>query len=342
MPRTVSDFDTSYAALAPRQPRAQRDGGAHQEEDCMPTMKPVSALELCEAVRAGRPLDPARLNRILRLEPTQGLLEVQAATPWLAIAAELRPGDARARVRTTMPTVGESIERNAAGPDGTPAVAHVACMALVTPEGELRRVSRERDAELFSLCVGGQGLLGTIYSITLRIVTLARTVERASAPEEMTLQPGRAAHTLELLLPPGALGDFMKDLDARCNDWRTPLQSVAVRRTAAEEDTFLRWARRDYAEVKLGLVKVKGLGAAVRAAQLRRELIDAAIAAGGSFQIACTGDATREQVRTCYPELEEFVAHKRRFDPNERLVNGWYLHQRSLLARELCDVRFAN
>lgn len=305
-------------------------------------MKPVSAIELCDAVRSGKTLPGAGLNRILRLDTVHGLLEVQAATPWQAIAAELRPGDARARVRTTMPTVGESIERNAAGPDGTPAVAHVACMALVTPEGELRRVSRERDAELFALAVGGQGLMGTIYSITLRLATLARAVERASDPEERTLHPERARCALALLLPPSTLGDFTKDLEARCNDRRTPLQSVAVRQTVQEEDTFLRWARRDYAELKLGFVPASGLGAAVRAAQLRRELIDAAIALGGSFHIACTPDATRTQLQACYPQLEEFIAHKRRFDPNERLVNGWYLHQRAVLAREACEVRFSS
>ncbi|HZD20060.1 MAG TPA: hypothetical protein VE325_05255 [Burkholderiales bacterium] len=305
-------------------------------------MKPLSAIELCDAVRMGRMPERARLNRILGLDATHGLLEVQAATPWFAIAGELRPGDARARVRTTMPTVGQSIERNAAGPDGTPAVAHVACIALVTPEGELRRVSRDRDAELFALTVGGQGLFGTIYSITLRIGSLARAVERASAPEEIVLQPRRGRYPLELLLPPSVLGDFMKDVDRRCNDRRTALQSVTVRHTAAEDDTFLRWARRDYAEVTLGLVEVNGLGAAVRATQLRHELIDAAIAAGGSFQIACSADATRDQVRACYPQLEEFIAHKKRFDPNERLVNSWYLRQRSLLAREACNVRFAH
>lgn len=305
-------------------------------------MKPVSAMELCEAARTGKTVEPACLNRILRLDAAHGLLEVQAATPWLAIAGELRPGDARARVRTTMPTVGESIERNAAGPDGTPAVAHVASMALVTPEGELRRVSRDRDAELFALTVGGQGLFGTIYSITLRVGTLARAVERASVPEELRLQPQCAGRTLALLLPPSVLPDFVKQVNERCNDWRTPLQSVAVRPTAQEDETFLRWAHRDYAEVKLGFVHVHGLGAAVRATQLRHELIDAAIAAGGSFQIAFTADATREQVRACYPQLEEFIAHKRRFDPHERRVNAWYFHHRSLLARSACDVRFAN
>jgi FAD/FMN-containing dehydrogenase len=305
--------------------------------------KPISALELCEAMRNGSPVDPGRLNRILRLDAVNGLLEVQGATPWHAIAAELRPGDERAKVRTTMPTVGESIARNAAGPDGAPAVGHVASLALVTAEGDLRRLSRHRDAELFGLVVGGQGLFGMIYSVTLRIGTLARAVERAATSEEMVLRPhARVGHALELLLPPGALDEFMTETDTRCNDWRIPLRGVAVRRTLPEEDTYLRWAQRDYAEVKLSFAEVCGLGAAVRATQLRRELIDAALRAGGSFQIASTADATREQTQACYPQLSGFLAQKRRFDPNERLLNGWYVHQRNLLVRSSCEVRWAN
>jgi FAD/FMN-containing dehydrogenase len=303
------------------------------------TTTPLSALELRDAMRQGRTFDASRLNRILGLDAAHGLLEVQAATPWHAIAAELRPGDARAAVRTTMPTVGESIERNAAGPDGMPAVGHVASLALVMPDGELRRVSRNRDAELFALAVGGHGLFGTIYSITLRIASLAGSVERAAHPEELTLCPGgKARHAVELLLPPSAVDAFMQQADERCSDWRIPLHSVALRRTLAEEDSFLRWARRDYAEVRLAFAEPAGLGASVRGAQLRRELIDAAIAAGGSFQIASTTEATREQTEACYPQLAEFLAKKGRFDPRGRLANDWYERQRGLLSRPECPV----
>jgi FAD/FMN-containing dehydrogenase len=309
----------------------------------MPASKPISAHELCEAVRNGALPDRAELNRILRLDTAQGMLEVQAQTPWHAIAAELRPGDVRARVRTTMPTVGESIARNAAGPDGTPAVAHVAAITLVSPEGELRRINRQRDAELFSLTVGGHGLFGTIYSVTLRLDTLARAVERAKDRQETALERRRSLATpLELLLPPEALEPFMKESGTRCSDWRMPLCNVAVRETAAEADTFLRWARRPYAEVALTFAGTHTLGDEVRSAQLRRELIDAAIKTGGSFQISSTRDATLEQTRACYPELAEFLAHKRRFDPNERLSSDWYAHQRRVLAFEPCEVRWTS
>jgi FAD/FMN-containing dehydrogenase len=303
---------------------------------------PMSALELCDAIRSGKPFEAARLNRILGLDAVRGLLEVQAATPWHAIAAELRPGDERAKVRTTMATVGESLERNAAGPDGMPAVSHVSSLTVVTPDGELRRVSRERNRDLFALVVGGYGLFGPVYSITLRIATLARAVERATRPQELILQKCRANRTLELLIPPESLDRFVAETDTRCSDWRIPLQSVGIRQTAREEDSYLRWARRDFAEVKLALAEPVGLGAKVRGAQLRHELIDAAIEGGGSFHIACTADATREQTEACYPQLRSFLAQKRRFDPHERLVNAWYLRQREVLHGKPCEVRFAN
>ena len=304
---------------------------------------PLSALELREAVRSGQPIDTSRLNRILGIDAQRGLLEVQAATPWQSIAAEMRPGDSRANVPTTMPTVGESIARNAAGPDGSPAVNHVASLTLVMADGELRRVSRHRDPELFALAIGGQGLFGTMYSITLSIPSLARAVEKQDAPKIVKLQPElRSQQVLDLLLPPEAVDAFVTETDERCRDWRVPLQSVSVRNTVGEDETYLRWAQRDYSDLRLHIVQPRGLGGAVRTAQLRRELIDTAIAAGGSFPIASTPDATREQTEACYPQLKAFLAEKRRFDPHERVVNAWYLHQRDLLKRESVDVRWSN
>ena len=309
----------------------------------MPTTIPLSAAELRQAVRENRPPDTSRLNRILCIDAQRGLLEVQAATPWKTIAAALRPGDERANVRTTMPTVGESIARNAAGPDGTPAVNHVASLTLVMPDGDLRRVSRQREPELFALAIGGQGLFGIMYSVTLEIPSLASAVEKQGAPQVLRLQPPvRAEQTLELLVPPEAVDAFIRETDERCSDWRVPLQSVTVRNTLGEGETYLRWAQREYRELRLSIPRLRGLGAAVRTAQLRQELIDAAIGAGGSFPIASTPDATLGQTQSCYPQLKAFLAEKRRFDPHERVVNAWYLHQRDLLRREKVEVRWSN
>jgi len=293
-----------------------------------PLSRPLSAAELCDAMRRAGAFDASRLDRILRVDEDRGLVEVQASATWRSLAARLRPGDAQAgAARTTLPTVGESIAWNAAGPDGRPAVTHVESLALVTPEGELRRVSRLANAELFALAVGGQGLFGTPYSVTLRIESLARAVTEA-----VPAQPGTRADALRLLVPPAALARFLAAARERCGEWRVAIEAEAVRATRGEQETFLRWARRDFAEVALQLARHGTLGASLKAMQLRRELIDAAIAAGGAFHIACTPEATRVQTEACYPQLRRFLAEKRRFDRDDRLVNAWYLRQRSLLA----------
>ena len=53
---------------------------------------PLSAHELRDAIRHGQSVDTARLDRILRAED-RGVIELQAATPWRAIAGLLHLGD---------------------------------------------------------------------------------------------------------------------------------------------------------------------------------------------------------------------------------------------------------
>ena len=303
---------------------------------------PLSAYELRDAVRTGQKVDVSRLDRILRPEDSRGVIELQAGVTWKAVANLLRPGDGEseaASLRATMRTIGESIASNTAGPDGLPVVAHVESLTMITPEGELRRIDRLANGSLFSLVVGGHGLFGTLYSATLRVNSLVRSADdtiRSQAPGA----GASAADTLQLLIPPQALERFVSEAQARCADWRVGIEAVNTRNTLREEETFLRWARRSYTEVGLRLAGLSTIGGAVRATQLRRELVDAAISAGGSFSIARTVDATRAQVEACYPELPSFLAEKRRIDPNEKLINAWYLHYRSLLGRGSCETRW--
>lgn len=302
---------------------------------------PLSARELSAAIREERAYDAARLDRVLSVDEERGLVEVQACTAWKSIAAALRPGDARAaRTPTVMATVGDSVSCNTAGPDGRPAVTHVESMVLITPRGELVRASRSVNRELFALVAGGHGLFGALYSITLQLASLARAVSQSS---DKVFSPGiESSRSLELLLPPEALERFLLEVHERCAQWRLPLAGADVRRTSEERDSFLCWARREYAAVVLHIAEPRALGTAVRATQLARELIAAAIARGGSFPIYGTPEATREQVEACYPQLPGFLAEKRRIDPAERWTNPWYRHYRSLFSRRSCAVRWSS
>src|SRR3954452_8190488 len=91
---------------------------------------PLSAFELRDAVRQSRRFDPVRLDRVLRLDASAGLVEVQASATWASLAAHLRPGSPEAaEAWSGLGTIGESIATNAAGPDGRPVVAHIESLA---------------------------------------------------------------------------------------------------------------------------------------------------------------------------------------------------------------------
>jgi hypothetical protein len=147
---------------------------------------------------------------------------------------------------------------------------------------------------------------------------------------------------LRLLVPPDKVDAFLREARLRCTEWRLALAGVKLRRTVEEADSFLRWARREYAALTLYLAQPPVLGVAVRTRQLRHSLIDAAIEHGGSFPVSCTREATRTQVEACYPQLRAFLAEKRRIDPAEKLTNPWYRHYTNLLSDNACQVRWAS
>jgi hypothetical protein len=237
--------------------------------------------------------------------------------------------------------IGESVAANAPGPDGRPAVEHIEALTLVTADGELRRISRSSDAELFNLAIGGQGLFGALYSVTLRLESLARAASNAFPSAALLLRAGaRPTTRVEVLVPPERLESFLEETRSRCTEWRVAVEAVEVRRTFPEAETLLRWARCEYAAVALTLATPAALGGSVRITQLCRELIDSSIAHGGSFPIATNRCATRFQAEACYPELRRFLAEKRRLDPAEKLTNDWYRHYRALLRSDPCEVRW--
>jgi hypothetical protein len=303
---------------------------------------PLSAHELRDAVREARRFDPARLDRVLRHDARLDHVEVQASASWASLSSHLHPhAEQSPGFWPEAATIGATVAANAAGHDGRPVVAHVEALALVTADGELRRISRHANSELFKLTVGGQGLFGVPYSITLRCESLSRAASASDAPAMLALPSAKAsARPLELLLPPPGLPRFLDEARELCAEWRTAIKTVSVRHTQAEGETVLRWARREYAATTLVLEELATIGGSVRVTQLHRALIDKAILHGGSFAIACTREATREQTETCYPELKQILAEKRRMDPAEKLANDWYRHYRSLLGRDACAVRW--
>ena len=126
-------------------------------------------------------LDTRGLDRVLSFDRERGLLEVEAGAQWPALLAYLHReqagwGIAQKQTGADRLSLGGAISANAHGRGLSmrPIVADVEELTLVDAEGEVRRCSRAESAELFSLVCGGYGLLGVVYSATLRLVPLQK------------------------------------------------------------------------------------------------------------------------------------------------------------------------
>ena len=314
-----------------------------------PTVRVRSADDLRNALRHARAnslrLDGSGMDRVLQLDDKRRLVEVQAATSWAELARYLASRKIAIDAFARMPgTVGEAAAQTAAGPDGLPVVAHIAAITMFTPDGELRRADRHAYPELFRLALGGNGVIGVIYSVTLSIDALLRSAAAAEAPVQLCIDEAGAAQSpacsIECLLPPAALDAFLKDVRQLADERRIALHGIAVRRYLAEAETGLRWATREWAGVEVRFGMKTTLGAAVAAAEVRRAILNAALEHGGSFPIRDLRDATRRQLEACYPMIGAFLADKRRGDPADRLQNAWYRGLVATMRGEPCAVRW--
>ena len=307
-----------------------------------PSTVPVrSADELRRALRTAREhalhLDLSGLNRMLRLDAQRRLVELQAAASWSEVAAYLgeqvlAPAAAGLAGNLTG-SVGEAVSENAPGPDGTPISSHVEAITLVTAEGDVRRADRHANSDLFALAIGGHDLIGLLYSVTLRIDSLSRAVNRAEPP--VVLETDHAAHptgvarNVAFLVAPERLDAVLACSRALAAERRMRLERVSVRRLQPEHETFLRWATREWAEVSVRYSMRPTLGACAHATEIERLLLDTVVANGGSFRIGAAPHPSVEQLERCYPKLGAFIAAKKRYDPAERLQNAWYRRVRA-------------
>src|SRR5262249_32571240 len=103
-----------------------------------------------------------------------------------------------------------------------------------------------------------------------------------------------------------------------------------VRLIERDDETFLAWARDRYACVIFNL-HVEHTPPAIEApAPPLRDLIDLGLQHGGSYYLTYHRWARKDQVERCYPQFAEFLALKRRHDPDEIFQSNWYRHYRTM------------
>jgi FAD/FMN-containing dehydrogenase len=399
-------------------------------------------------------VDTQPLGGVLAFDRDRGIIDVQAGIQWPALLAFLADQDGPAptwsiRQKQTGAdrlSLGGALAANVHGRGLTlkPIVDDVESFILVDAFGEVHECSREENAELFRLAIGGYGLVGIIYSVRLRLAprwlyervveiieieglieafddriqsgflygdfqfaidpddpsflrrgvfSCYRPVDSATPIPEgqrvLTTDEWRkllyfahvdkakawelySAHYLatsgqlylsdshqfgdyvddyhrwldsltgaadratemitEVYVPRHRLADFMSEVAEDFRGTRVDVVYGTIRLIERDDVTFLPWARDRWACVIFNLHTVHtptGLESAVETFQ---RLIDMAIARGGTYFLTYHRWARPDQVETCYPEFRDFLASKKRYDPDERFQSDWYRHYAALLA----------
>lgn len=136
----------------------------------------------------------------------------------------------------------------------------------------------------------------------------------------------------EIYVPRPALRDFLEGVRADVLEHRMNLIYGTVRLIERDGDAFLAWAREPWACTIFNLHTAHDAEALAVTADHFRRLIDRGREHGGSYFLTYHRWAAREQVLACYPQLPEFLALKRKYDPEERFQSDWYRHYSAMFA----------
>jgi FAD/FMN-containing dehydrogenase len=147
--------------------------------------------------------------------------------------------------------------------------------------------------------------------------------------------PAGSLMITELYVPMKRLGAFMDSVarDMRAHD--TNLIYGTIRLIKRDDETFLAWAREDFACIVMNL-RVEHSDTGLQKAEWEfQRLIDLALEQNGSYFLTYHRWARKDQLLKAYPQFVEFLKLKRRYDPQERFQSEWYRHYRAMFATEL-------
>ena len=125
-------------------------------------------------------LDTRPLNRVLNFDSDTGTVKVEAGAMWPELIATLietqggsprQWGIAQKQTGADRLSLGGAVSANIHGRGLAmkPLVGDIESLEIVDAAGDLVTCSRIDNAELFRLVVGGYGLFGIVYSVTLRL-----------------------------------------------------------------------------------------------------------------------------------------------------------------------------
>jgi hypothetical protein len=136
----------------------------------------------------------------------------------------------------------------------------------------------------------------------------------------------------ELYVPREHLADFMKDAAELLRDGRVPVIYGTVRLIQRDEESFLAWAREDFACIIFNLHTEHSTEGITRSSGAFCALIDLALSFGGSYFLTYHRWAQRTQIQRAHPRFAAFLEAKERHDPQQRFQSEWWRHHRKLFS----------
>lgn len=145
--------------------------------------------------------------------------------------------------------------------------------------------------------------------------------------DEKMNSPVRCSEMItELYVPLDSLSTLLEKVRADFREHNVNLIYGTIRLIKRDDESFLAWAREDFACIVFNLHVEHSTEGIKKAGNDFRRLIDRAIEFAGSFYLTYHRWATREQVLACYPQIPGFLEMKRLYDPGEIFQSDWYCH----------------
>ena len=408
-----------------------------------------------QLISKGYVLETKQLSRVLNFDTVKGLIEVEAGIQWPELIRYLvdsqtgwkfQWGIRQKPTGTDRISIGGALSSNihGRGIHFSPIISDVEAFKLIGANGQLIHCSRQENPELFSLVIGGYGLFGVIYAVTLRLqqrkaiqrrVRLT-TVDSLPSDFHMARMQGADYGDFQFEIDPQSEGFLTHGIFAEYHpisvetldghpqnrvlteeDWASlvylahsdkkeayakysqhylstdgqlywndlsqlgpykdayhvkldeklksssssegitelyvPANKLAplirqaaddfrrnqvnmiygtVRSIQRDSESFLPWARRDYLCVIFNLHVPHTAEGIEHSKQTFQRLIDYAIALDGSYYLTYHRYARKDQLLACYPQFPEFLAMKRKYDPEEAFRSDWYNHYKTMFA----------
>jgi FAD/FMN-containing dehydrogenase len=198
-------------------------------------------------------IDIRKLNKVLAFDAERGLIELESGVQWPRLRDYLvseQLGKDKQWTFAQKPTgadrltMGGCLSSNIHGRGLAlpPFIGDIESFRLMDAKGELHDCSRTQNEELFRLAIGGYGLFGFVYSVTLRLVP-RRKVERVVEVRSIN---GLAGAFAERITEGYVYGDFQYAIDEKSEDFLR--RGVFSCYRTVPDDTPLPATRRELAD----------------------------------------------------------------------------------------------